>query len=114
MTSPVADSPSVFPQEIVGLGQTEVRFAWDDGTEVTWPTRAMRLACTCALCISETSGQPLLDPATVPADITVKDMTLVGNYGVNVTFSDNHSTGIYRFRQLALGPSGKGSRAGTS
>jgi DUF971 family protein len=27
-------------------------------------------------------------------------MSLIGNYGLNVTFSDNHSTGIYRFKQL--------------
>lgn len=108
MTSVVGGTRSVYPVEIVGLGKAEVRFVWDDDTEVTWPTRALRLACTCALCVSETSGQPLLDPATVPSDITVKDMSLVGNYGVNITFSDGHSTGIYRFRQLVVGPGGSG------
>lgn len=90
----------VSPVEIIGLGQAQVRFVWDDDTEVTWPTRTLRLRCTCALCVSEHSGLPLLDPTTVPADITIKDMSLVGNYGVGVVFSDGHSTGIYRFREL--------------
>jgi len=27
-------------------------------------------------------------------------MELVGNYGLSVHFSDGHTTGIYRFREL--------------
>jgi DUF971 family protein len=46
------------------------------------------------------TGERLLDPATVPTDLTVTTMNLVGNYGVSIAFSDGHSTGIYRFREL--------------
>lgn len=88
------------PLEIVGLGQPEVRFIWDEGDEDRWPARALRLRCTCAYCQSETTGERLLDPATVPTDLTVTTMNLVGNYGVSIAFSDGHSTGIYRFREL--------------
>ena len=42
----------------------------------------------------------MLDPKTVPEDLTIADMHLVGNYGVGVHFSDGHTTGIYRFREL--------------
>ena len=88
------------PLEIVGLGQAEVRFVWDDGVEDVWTARALRQRCTCAHCQSEATGERLLDPDSVAADITVKDMHLVGNYGVGVLFSDGHGTGIYRFREL--------------
>jgi ATP-binding protein involved in chromosome partitioning len=88
------------PLEIVGLGKAEVRFVWDEGVEDAWSARELRLRCTCAHCISEATGEPLLDPATVPEDIVVKDMHLVGNYGVGILFSDGHGTGIYRFREL--------------
>lgn len=94
------------PLEIVGLGQPEVRFVWDevaaDGTDVTdvWGARELRLRCTCAHCQSETTGERLLDPATVPLDLTIRDMHLVGNYGVGIQFSDGHGTGIFRFREL--------------
>lgn len=88
------------PLEIVGLGQSTVRFVWDDDAEDTWSARELRVACVCAVCQSETTGERLLDPATVPADLTVTHMELVGNYGVSIHFSDGHTTGIYRLTKL--------------
>lgn len=88
------------PLEIIGLGKREVRFVWEEGGEDLWGTRELRLRCTCANCQSEATGERLLDPATVPEDITVADMHLVGNYGVGIHFSDGHTTGIYRFKTL--------------
>jgi ATP-binding protein involved in chromosome partitioning len=88
------------PLEIVGLGRRELRIVWDEGVEDPWTARDLRLRCTCAHCVHEMSGEQLLDPATVPADLTVAKMHLVGNYGVNITFSDGHDTGIYRFDDL--------------
>jgi ATP-binding protein involved in chromosome partitioning len=88
------------PLEIIGLGKREVRFVWEEGTEDVWAARDLRVACTCAMCQSEATGERLLDPATVPEDLHVRDMHLVGNYGVGIHFSDGHTTGIYRFSNL--------------
>ena len=89
------------PLEIIGLGKREVRFVWDeDGAEDVWPARALRIKCTCANCQSEATGERLLDPNTVPEDLSVVNMHLVGNYGVGIQFSDGHATGIFRFAQL--------------
>jgi ATP-binding protein involved in chromosome partitioning len=88
------------PLEIVGLGQREVRFVWDDETEDVYGARELRIRCACAYCQSETTGERLLDPAKVPADLTVTQMLHAGVYGVNIHFSDGHTTGIYRFKQL--------------
>jgi ATP-binding protein involved in chromosome partitioning len=88
------------PLEIVGLGKREVRFVWDEGDQDVWAARELRLRCTCAMCQSESTGERLLDPATVPADLSVSDMHLVGNYGVGIHFSDGHTTGIFRFAHL--------------
>ncbi len=88
------------PLEIIGLGKPEVRFVWDDGLEDVWQTRELRILCTCANCQSEATGERLLDPKTVPAGITVSEMQLMGNYGVGIHFSDGHTTGIFRFRNL--------------
>jgi ATP-binding protein involved in chromosome partitioning len=52
------------------------------------------------MCQSEATGERLLDPASVPEDLSVSDMHLVGNYGVGIHFSDGHTTGIFRFRDL--------------
>jgi len=88
------------PLEIVGLGQREVRFVWDDDVEDTWTARDLRTRCTCAMCQSEVTGEQILDPDKVSEEISVTEMNLVGNYGVNIHFSDGHNTGIYRFRDL--------------
>lgn len=88
------------PLEIIGLGQPSVQIVWDDDDIDVWPARELRLRCACAHCQSEFTGERLLDPATVPLDIKVETMQLVGNYGLGVAFSDGHSTGIYRFRDL--------------
>jgi DUF971 family protein len=88
------------PLEIIGLGKREVRFVWDDDTEDVWGARELRLRCTCAMCQSELTGERILDPETVPEDLSVTDMHLTGNYGVGIHFSDGHTTGIFRFRIL--------------
>ena len=90
----------VMPLEIVGLGQRTIRIVWDEGDEDTWGARELRLLCTCAHCQSEFTGERILDPASVPEDLSVQTMSLVGNYGLAVHFSDGHSTGIYRLREL--------------
>ena len=88
------------PLEIVGLGRPTVRIVWDEGDESEYSARELRLACTCAHCQSELTGERILDPATVPEDLTVTAMALVGNYGLSIHFSDGHTTGIYRLRAL--------------
>jgi ATP-binding protein involved in chromosome partitioning len=81
----------------------------DDGIHIEWrqgghagffPARELRLACPCAACVEEMTGRPLLDPATVPADIRPVALSLVGAYGLRVDWSDGHSTGIYTFNHL--------------
>ena len=100
------------PLEIVGLGRREVRFVWDEGEETVIGARDLRTGCVCANCRSEATGEKILDDATVPDDITVTHMALVGNYGVNVHFSDGHTTGIYRFRELRESGYGAGGAGG--
>jgi ATP-binding protein involved in chromosome partitioning len=88
------------PLEIIGLGKSEVRFVWDEGDEDVYIVRDLRIRCTCANCQSEATGERILDPNTVPEGLTIADMHLVGNYGVGIHFSDGHTTGIFRFREL--------------
>lgn len=88
------------PIEIVGLGKSEVRFVWEDERETVYSARELRLRCRCAHCVEEMTGQALLDPGSIPADLTVKAMELAGTYGVRIEFSDGHGTGIYRFQDL--------------
>jgi len=88
------------PLEIIGLNKPDVRIVWDEGVESTWGARELRIKCVCANCQSETTGERILDPKKIPEDLTITNMSLIGNYGLNIHFSDGHTTGIYRLRNL--------------
>jgi ATP-binding protein involved in chromosome partitioning len=73
---------------------------WADGREQRLTDRDLRLACQCAKCRDEMSGERLLDPENVPLDISLTRVWSVGNYALGMAFSDGHDTGIYTFKAL--------------
>ncbi|MGH7675548.1 MAG: DUF971 domain-containing protein [Gemmatimonadales bacterium] len=73
---------------------------WDADHESVYPARMLRLACPCAACREELSGRPVLDPTRVPEDIDGLAVHLVGHYGIQIDWSDGHSTGIYPYAYL--------------
>ncbi len=68
-----------------------------DGSRLSAKTYDLRVNCPCAVCVSEVTGQRLLDPKKVPANIATKEITPLGNYAVNIVFSDDHGSGIFPF-----------------
>lgn len=88
----------------VGMYEAEsgagIVIQWQDGADLEYDFRGLRLACPCAMCIDENTGEKLLMPAMVPADITALSIESVGNYALKFTWSDGHSTGIYPFELL--------------
>jgi ATP-binding protein involved in chromosome partitioning len=73
---------------------------WSDGHLSRYAHRPLRLACPCAMCIDEWTGQPRLDPSAVPADVRVLDLRPVGRYALQFSFSDGHATGLYSYDRL--------------
>jgi len=73
----------------------EIGIAWEDGREDFLPAREVRLACPCAECVDEITGERTLDPAAVPADVRPLAWEPVGNYAVAFRWSDGHSSGFY-------------------
>lgn len=88
------------PSEIVGLLRSTITITWEDGHQSAFPARALRLSCRCAACVEEMSGRPLLDPAAVPERVQARAIRLVGQYAINIDWSDGHTTGLYRFADL--------------
>jgi ATP-binding protein involved in chromosome partitioning len=88
------------PVEIVGLLRSTITLVWEDDHRTVYPARELRLRCRCASCVEEMTGKPLLDPATVPPTVRARAIKLVGNYAINIDWSDGHQTGIYNFRDL--------------
>jgi DUF971 family protein len=77
-----------------------LRIAWSGAREVEIPPFQLRDGCPCAGCVEEGTGRKLLDPATIPADIRIQDLKAVGNYAIQIFWSDGHSTGIYSWDTL--------------
>ncbi len=88
------------PAEISRANEYDVRIRWDDGHENVYPARDLRLSCSCAICVSETTGDELLDPRSVPADVHPLSISQVGRYAIHIQWSDGHATGIYTFKRL--------------
>ena len=81
-------------------GQAGLRIAWADGREYLYEAPALRRACPCAQCVNEWTGERMLKPETIPDDLTIRDVEIVGRYALNFKWSDGHETGIYSFRYL--------------
>ena len=92
---------STSPPESIDLGPSgELVVVWPDGPRVAIPAAQLRDQCPCASCIEEGTGRKLLDASTIPADIRPLDVRGVGNYAVQIQWSDGHSTGIYTWGLL--------------
>ena len=88
------------PTKVQATEDGNLHIHWQDGEKVSMTPRTLRQACPCASCVEEFTGKQLLDPATVPADITLKGVSPVGRYALSLEFTDGHSSGIYNFNLL--------------
>ena len=98
----------------------KVRVSTGEGVEITWSDRHtsrytfpyLRDLCPCALCKDEREKK---ENATVPAPgglarnplfpmfkpkVTAKKASAIGNYAIQIEYSDGHATGIYSFEHL--------------
>jgi ATP-binding protein involved in chromosome partitioning len=91
-----ADIPVGFQKK----GDRTLTAMWQDGKQHDFDVRDLRLACPCAVCVDEGTGEKILDPASVPADIAPKVIVTVGSYAISVGWSDEHDSGIYSYELL--------------
>ena len=73
---------------------------WPDGRTDRLGFATMRRDCPCAACVSELTGERLLDPASVADDIDASAVELAGNYALRVRWSDGHDTGLFTWTHL--------------
>ncbi len=92
--------PSANPKVIRRSDPAKVEIEWDDGTKSSFSAAFLRRQCPCAQCVNELTGERMLDPESIPAAMTHADLALVGNYALNMRFSDGHHTGIFSFAYL--------------
>jgi len=91
--------PRITPIELA-LNRGELAIKWSDGHDARLALRLLRERCPCAGCVDEWSGKRTVDVAAIPTDIRPLEMTPVGRYAVQISWSDGHSTGIYSWDLL--------------
>ena len=93
------------PSEIRQQGPRALAIRWADGHQSVFDVRELRLACACAVCVDEWTGEGRLDPGSVPEDVAPRGIQPVGRYAIQIDWSDGHQSGIYPFERLrALDP----------
>ena len=87
--------------EILGA---ELAVVWADGHESYYPLEALRRACPCANCSGEPDlfgrvykGAPI---AMTPKSFEADSLERVGNYGLQINWSDGHGWGIWTWDRL--------------
>ncbi len=88
------------PRQIELVKTETPRIVWGDGSVSTYDHRALRLACPCASCVDEMTGELRIGEEDIAMDIQIAGARPVGNYGLGISFTDGHSTGIYTFERL--------------
>jgi len=82
-----------------------VEVAWADGHASRYTFPYLRDHCPCAMCNDErekkekAGNKPEPFPMFKPT-VTAKSASPVGNYAIQIEFSDGHATGIYSFDHL--------------
>jgi ATP-binding protein involved in chromosome partitioning len=92
--------PRHVPTAIEQAGPRTLAITWGDGHESRYDVRRLRMACGCAVCVDEWTGEGLLDPARVPEDVRPRHIEPVGRYAIQIQWSDGHESGIYPFPRL--------------
>ncbi|SCA62428.1 Uncharacterized protein SCG7109_AA_00320 [Chlamydiales bacterium SCGC AG-110-M15] len=73
---------------------------WTDGKTQTFLLADIQKACPCARCVSEETGERVLDVNTVNDHLTAKRIRSVGRYALRIDFMTGCSAGIYSFDML--------------
>ena len=103
------DDPRVRPVNLHLDRSDGLRVEWADGTSSHFPLAYLRKNCPCATCRTEREQQSTAKPSglsltILPAGIERATQFVsartVGNYAIQITWADGHSTGIYDFRYL--------------
>ena len=93
---------SVASKEIptVRFDNENIYLKFSDGKQWCVDNRALRLSCECALCVSEVTGDKILNPAQIRPDIKPIEIVPLGRYAIGVTWNDGHSSGIYPYKKI--------------
>ena len=96
-----ADPRAATPVELrKRSGGSSLAIAWADGHTGEYAAVYLRGHCPCAHCVDEITGNRKIGPLQIVPDVSLVRIVPVGNYAVQLEWSDGHRTGLYSFEYL--------------
>lgn len=81
--------------------ERSVTATFADGHVAVFELTELRRECPCATCRAlRERGEDTWPRPESPIPLTITDASFHGGWGLNVTWNDGHSTGIYPFTSL--------------
>jgi DUF971 family protein len=86
----------------------KLEIKWSDGKQCVYPIELLRTMCPCAQCREVREGEAgqkkkaalTILPGNFAERIAATGANLVGNYALQIQWSDGHDSGIYTFEYL--------------
>jgi DUF971 family protein len=75
---------------------------WEDGHRSAYSGDQLRWACPCAECRGEAGAPGRLSrvKSLDPEELRLQDVSLIGQYALQIAFKSGHATGLYTFSLL--------------
>jgi DUF971 family protein len=79
-----------------------MEITWEGGHKSSYAADRLRWACPCAECRGEAGAPGRLSRLSRLPDeeLKVQDVSLVGQYALQIAFESGHATGLYTFTYL--------------
>jgi DUF971 family protein len=79
-----------------------MEITWEGGMRTEYTGEQLRWACPCAECRGEAGSPGRLSRLNKLSEdeLRVRDVTLVGQYALQIAFESGHATGLYTFSLL--------------
>ena len=94
----------MIPKTIKLKDKSSLEIIWEDETISTIALKYLRDECPCATCKGETvllkTYRPPANKMITPEMFLIKNIEIVGEYAIQITWKDGHNTGIYTYEYL--------------
>src|SRR5512136_631001 len=90
----------IAPKLVKRVSPKQTDITWNDGHFSSYPSWYLRENCMCAECVEEFTGKRRIGHGSIPSGIERVNVSPVGNYALNFSWSDGHDSGIYSFEYL--------------
>lgn len=99
-------------RKIEVINKDKLKLKWDDDSETILTLKYMRDECPCAGCKGETillkTYRPPKPTVFSPEMYKIKNIEVVGDYAIQITWKDGHNTGIYSWDYIKELEKGEG------